>query len=283
MGRLAVFLMSGLMLSPAFADESFTGVQVDEGKVVKQQLYEGSDKACGPAAMLNVLRFGTPEMQRAFAALVGGNDRPRLRFVVDRYFNNRQSLVFPRAKRLGFKGVFGLDLKNAFNELLEENKLEALVWMELDRREEEGDRDFLQRVHGELENSLSNGVPPIIQLRSYAAMRESEGNSRVVWRVAGNHFLVLTRLPSVLRKQDEGFVIDAIDPNGGRLVSAYVFGERQLPFRAEKSATGPGEVKWLSGRPFLLVKAPGVVSLQPHKATWEDRVIVTLSGVIGQF
>ncbi|NOX98475.1 MAG: hypothetical protein GXP30_01890 [Verrucomicrobia bacterium] len=267
----------------AGAQESFTGVQVDAGKVVKQQLYEDSTEACGPASMINVLRFGTPELQKVFNALVGNDDRMRLRYVIDRYFKNKNSVVFPRAKRFGHTGVMAKDLENAFNDLLKENNLESVSRLELNRQAGEADREFLQRVYGKLQRSLENGVPPIIQLRSYAVMPEQEGSVNMEWRAMNNHYVVVTRVPKELRKQDMGFTFDAIDSNGGRLVSGYVFGEKHLPFRAEKGTTDPARVEWLSGRPFLLVKAPGVVSLQPRKAKWKHRVIVTLSEVIGSF
>lgn len=283
MGRVSIGCLAWLAVLPAAAGELFTGVEVDEGKVVKQQLYEDSREACGPAAMANALRFGAPKMREALDSLVGNDDRTRLRFLIDRYFQNVQSEIFPRAKRLGHNGVLVVDLRNAFNDLLRENQLEPLASLDLNRLDGERDRDFLERVHGKLQQSLGRGIPPIIQLRSYAAMQEEEGSSKVVWKAAKNHFLVVTRVPTELRKQDMGFVFDAIDPNGGHLVSGYIFGEQHLPFQAEKGIDRSTRVEWLSGRPFLLVKAPGVVSLQPRKAIWRDRVIVALSAVIGSF
>lgn len=283
MWRVILVLVGYLAVLPAVAEESFTSVEVDAGKVVKQQMYKESTEACGPASMINVLRFGKPEMQNVFAKLVGNDDRTRLRFAIDRYFKNKNSVVFPRAKRLGHTGVMAEDLENAFNDLLKENNLEKVTRLELSRKEGEGDQEFLERVHGNLQRSLRLGVPPIIQLRSYAVMPEEEGSVDMAWRAMNNHFVVVTRVPMELREQDLGFTFDAIDSNGGRLVSGYVYGEKHLPFRAEKGTTRPTEVEWLSGRPFLLVKAPGVVSLQPQKATWKNRVIVTLSEVIGSF
>ncbi len=112
---------------------------------------------------------------------------------------------------------------------------------------------------------------------------DSMSNGNKVWKAANNHYVVVTRVPRVLREQDMGFTFDAIDSNGGRLVSGYIFGEKHLPFRAEKGTSSSAWVEWLSGMPFLLVKAPGVVSLQPRSAKWNDRVIVTLSEVIGSF
>lgn len=283
MGRVGIGLMVWLAVLPVVGGEMFTGVEVDEGRVVKQQLYEDSQEACGPAAMANALRFGVPGMREALDSLVGNDDTTRLRFLIDRYFKNVPSEIFPTAKRLGHKGVLAVDLKNACNDLLREHNLEPLDQLELHRLDGERDRDFLERVHGKLLSSLRRGTPPIIQVRSYAAMQEEEGGAKVVWKATNNHFLVVTRVPTELRKQDMGFVFDAIDPNGGRLVSGYVFGEPHLPFQAEKGQDSPTQVEWLSGRPFLLVKAPGVVSLQPRKAIWRDRVVVALSAVIGSF
>lgn len=284
--RLVGLLIAGLWwltLSNGFAEGGFTGVEVDVGKVVKQQLYEDSRKACGPTAMINVMRHGTPEMQRAYNSLAGVDERARLRLVIDRYFKNKHSRVFPRAKRLGHHGVLAIDLKSAFSDLLKDYQLDPVSKLELNRLAGESDRDFLERVHEKLKLSLRRGVPPIIQLRTYMVNREGEVNSRGMWKATNSHFVVVTRVPSELREQDEGFTFDAIDSNGGRLVSAYVYGEKQLSFRAEKGPSSPTRVEWLSGRPFLLVKAPGVVSLQPHNATWDSRVIVTLCEVIGRF
>jgi len=283
MERIILGLMGCLAVLSAAAEESFTGVEVDESKVVKQQLYKDSSEACGPAAMINALRFGTLEMQKASDSLMGNDDRARLRFVIDRYFRNAQSEVFPKVKRLWHKGVLPADLRNAFNDLLKDNQLEPMTSLELDRQDGESDRDFLERVHEKLKRSLKRDVPPIILLRTYAVMPKEEGSAGVVWKATNSHFLVVTRVPTKLRKQDMGFVFDAVDSNGGRLISGYVFGEKHLPFRAEKGTTDPTKVEWLSGRPFLLVKVPGVVSLRPQKATWKDRVIVTLCDAIGGF
>lgn len=283
MGRLLFGLMICLAVGTAASEQSFTGVDVDEGRIVKQQLYEESSEACGPAAMINALRFGLPEMQKAFNDLVGNDDRTRLRYTIDRYFKNKNSVVFPRAKRINHNGVFAEDLKDAFNQLLRESSSEPVTRLELSREDGESDRDFLERVHGKLQRSLRIGMPPIILLRSYSATPEDEGSVRVVWKAANSHYVVVTRVPEKLREQDMGFSFDAIDSNGGRLISGYVFAEKHLPFRAEKGTSRPGQTEWLAGRPFLLVKAPAVVSLQPRNATWRDRVIVTLSEVIGSF
>ena len=263
--------------------EEFTKVEVDAGKIVKQQLYGDSSVACGPTSMINVLRFGTPEMRQTYASLVGSDDRARLRYVIDRYFKNKQSVIYPREKRFGHHGVFPADLGSAFNDLLREHQLKEVAWQETDRDESENDRDFLERVHNALEQSLAGGVPPIVQLRTFAAMQEEDGSRKVVWKATNNHYLVVTRVPSRLRKEDMGFVFDAVDPNGGRLVSGYVYGEGQQPFRAERAATDPRDPEWLSGRPFLLVAVPGATSLRPSKAIWRDRVIVTLSAVVGRY
>jgi len=283
MGRASIGWVVWLAVLPVVGVEPFTGVEVDEGEVLGQQLYEDSREACGPAAMANAMRFGVPGMRAALDSLVGNDDRTRLRFLIDRYFKNVQSEIFPTAKRFGHNGVLAVDLRNAFNDLLKEHSLEPVESLELNRLAGERDRDFLERAHGKLLRSLRRGMPPIIQLRSYAAMQEEEGGSKVVWKAANSHFLVVTRVPTELRRQDMGFVFDAIDPNGGSLVSAYIFGEAHLPFQAEKSPERATQVEWLSGRPFLLVKAPGVVSLRPRKAIWRDRVVVTLSVVIGSF
>ena len=44
------------------------------------------------------------------------------------------------------------------------------------------------------------------------------------------------------------------------------------PFSALKGNEKTGQ--WLKGSPFLVVQAPGVVSLLPKDATWRDRIVL---------
>jgi hypothetical protein len=75
-----------------------------------------------------------------------------------------------------------------------------------------------------------------------------------------------------LREKERGFAIELIDPNGGKLQNAFVYDEPLQPFSAQKGNEKTGQ--WLTGSPFLVVQAPGVVSLLPKGASWRDRIVL---------
>ncbi len=277
---LLLLLLAFFSSATANAQESVS-LPVDPAAIIDQHLYTDSENACGPAAVANSLVFGTEPMRQAWGNFVGGDDRTRLRFLVDRWFRSRASLEFPTKKRLAIDGVLEEDLAAACAEMSRDLRLPLLQGTYLDRLAGEKSPAFLARVHEALLESVENGVPPILSLKSYVARRLERLDGGVGWMVAEHHCVVVTGVRSSLRPGDLGFSVDLIDPNGGYQTSAFIYAENQLNFRALKGSEGNG--KWLSGRPYLLVQAPGVLSIRPDKAEWQDRIIVTANYLIGDF
>lgn len=281
-GCLLALLIVGWMPG-AMADEADgeIAVPVDPAAIIDQHLYTDSVNACGPTAIANSLRFGTPPMVATWNGFVGGDDTTRLRFAIDRWFLNRTSTIYPPNKRLSYDGVVEEDLAAGYNELLESVGLAPLNAGFLDRRIGEKSPAFLKRVHELISDSLEDGVPPVLSLKTYVARRIERMDNQIAWEPAAHHCVAVTGISRTLRPADLGFGIDLIDPNGGHQTRAFVYAENLLNFRALKGTQDKGD--WLEGRPFLLVQAPGVLSLRPEKAEWPDRVIVVANFLIGKY
>lgn len=277
--RSAVFLALAPAGWAADKETEFLSIPVIPETVIRQRAYPDSPNACGPTALANCLKFGAPPLSAAWENLVGADDGTRLRFLIDRWFTGRESGVFPGKKRLSFDGTLEEDLAAAAVELATDQQLAPPRGGFLDRRPGEKSPAFLARVHEAIADSIRNGMPPILSLKTYVARRIERMDHQIAWEPAAHHWVVVTGVRRELRATDLGFAIDLIDPDGGRHTSAYLFAENRLNFRALKGTEARGQ--WLDGRPFLLVQAPGVLALRPDEAEWTDRVIVTANFLVG--
>lgn len=262
---------------PALGDE-FTGftLRPDEG-FVDQMLY--SDMACGPAAVLNVLKFGGPKYREAYSNLQGASDRHRLHGLLDRYFRRPSEVLDQGHRFTEHAGVLHEDLAVAARELSSDHGLPEPYGTELLRGLDEPSEDFLARVHQQLSFSLFQGMPPVIALRSQYADQDSR-SGKWRWKTLRDHFVVVVRVPSALRKGEMGFAFDYIDPDGGRLATGFVFAERRQNFAGFQGNSHAGG--WLPGNRFLLITAPTAYSMIPEdKADWHARTLTTLSYYVG--
>lgn len=272
-----VALSAPMMKSSAQEQELQQKVTVDSLLIVDQLADPGyGEKACGPTAIINSLRFSKGQEAAVFDTLVGSDDATRLRYLIDRWFAGRASAVVDGARRFGKHGCHVDDLAAGYNELLAEKMLPKMNATFLDRRDAgESDDQFVRRIHRSLADSLRSGVPPVVSLRSFLARKHYGEADETRWGIARHHYVVVTSVPDKLDENDLGFRFEYIDPNGGKTGSAFVYAEQHLTYRAFKGSNGVGE--WLRGTPFLLVVAPGIESLQPLTADWPDRVIITLN------
>lgn len=276
-------MLPALALTGAASEKEpdFLSIPVTPETVIRQQIYVDSPNACGPTALANCLKFGSPPLRSAWEGFVGTDDTTRLRFLIDRWFAGRQSGVFPGKKRLSFDGTLEEDLAAAFNELAADQSLGKVQATFLDRQPGEKSPAFLARVHEAISDSIKGGIPPLLSLKTYVARRFERMDDQIAWEPSAHHWVLVTGVRRELRDADLGFPVDLIDPDGGRLTSAYIFAENRLNFRALKGIEAQGQ--WLDGRPFLLVQAPGVLALRPDEAGWTDRIIVTANFLIGDF
>jgi hypothetical protein len=250
------------------------------GRAVDQRDFPDSANGCAPATVLNLLRFGGEEFVPVEKALVGSSDAVKMRFLVDRYFRGRPSAVFAGQPRWGAHGVEATDLAAGLRELFEEHGVAPCGATSLERKPDEGEADHLRRLCGLVGDSIAAGVPPILNLRSFHVKRRDENGGEPLWETGVSHYvLVLARRGE---PSETGVELEILDPWEARRSVIYLHREANgRDFRALKGVSGSG--KWLDGRPFLQVLAPGVPTLRPADVEWSGRYVVVANHLIGRF
>ncbi|MDF1755038.1 MAG: hypothetical protein P1U89_19775 [Verrucomicrobiales bacterium] len=278
-----LLLICSLFVVDAAQGEEISVVkQLDARRIIDQHLYRDSPNACGPTALLNALKFGDQELQSIYQSLLGGRDDKRLRYVIDRYFRARPSSIAPSQKRSGIHGVYARDMALGCNELLAEYKLDTCQSDFLDRLDDESDAKHLERVHERMSRSIKNGFPPILSLRSFVVRRRTETKHEPRWEIAFQHFVVIHSVPEKLSEIATGFEATVLDSNGSRAGAIHIHPEaNQQEFMALKGNDIRG--RWMTGRPFLLVTAPGMTALRPANLSGSDRYIITANFLIGRY
>ncbi len=172
-----------------------------------------SGNACGPTALLNAFRFGSPQWQRAADAVTGKNDRERI-FTIIREIGMRPSKHLPGRPRWNRRGVGVADLRDMANEMTLGHYMPPLHDEVFFIKPRETPEKLLRRVHHCLEGSLAKGFPPVISLRRHALRKQKNGPAQ--WIVIDAHFVTLTAIPRKLEKNARWFPVRYIDPWGGR-------------------------------------------------------------------
>lgn len=249
--------------------------------IVDQRDFPDSINGCGPASILNLLKFSGPEYLSAYQTILGPDEGIRMRSLVDKYFKNRPSVVYPSRNRWGVHGIHSADLVSGLNEFLDEKGIPKLEGQYLDRQKEESASNHLKRCHDLISASLDRDVSPILSLRSYVVQRRKEGEGeKVGWETGYHHYVVVRRISSPLL--ETGFELEVLEPYRGKKTHIYLHPESNgQPFRALKGLLQNG--KWLGGEPFLLALAPDLPTLRPRDVTWEHRYIVVSNFLIGAF
>ena len=194
-----------------------------------------SGNACGPTALLNAFRFGSPAWQRASDAIVGDTDKQRIHTVI-RESGMRPSASIKGRPRWSRKGVNLVDLCDIGNELTRGRFLPLMEQEVLFSNPGESQRKLLGRVHQRLETSLEKGLPPIVSLRRY--VRRGENGRPPEWLVLDAHFVTVTAVPRKLEKNATSFSISYIDPWGGKISQGAI----SIPTRnvlADEAAASP--------------------------------------------
>lgn len=164
--------------------------------------------ACGPAALLTAFRFGDKNWQRAADAVEGDTDRQRLRKII-------LEVAMRPSKHLGGRprwsrsGVNLADLCDIANEMTRAHYLPKVGYEVMILQPGESQEKLLRRVHGRLEKSLSKGLPPVLSIRRFVKKKDG-------WQIVEGHFVTVTGLPRKLAKGDRSFVVNYVDPWGGK-------------------------------------------------------------------
>lgn len=274
-----LFSWLALLFSLTSPVKAQTGPPLISG-IVDQRDYPDSINGCGPASILNVLKFSGEEYQRVYVGLLGQSEGIKMRFIVDRYFKNRPSVTYPGEKRWRVHGIQNADLVAGMNELLAEHKLGELNATYLDIKEGETQRNHIVRCHDLISASLRSGVKPILSVRSFVVRQREENNFEPGWEAGFQHNVVVS---SVTRAPTEnGFELAVMDPYRGKKTTIFIHREGNgQAFRALKGIEGSGS--WLSGTPFLQIIAPDLPTVRPRDIKWSERYILIANFLVGEF
>lgn len=170
--------------------------------------------ACGPTALLNAFRFGSPAWQRASNAIAGETDKQRI-YTVIRESGMRPSNSIKGCPRWSRKGVNLVDLCDIGNELTRAHFLPLMSQEVLFAKPGESQKKLLGRVHRRFETSLAKGLPPVVSLRRYV-WRSQKGKAPE-WVVLDAHFVTITSVPRKLETNATSFPVAYADPWGGKI------------------------------------------------------------------
>jgi hypothetical protein len=232
------------------------------------------ENACGPAAVLNALLWGRPELRAVAARLPGETAEQKVLALIERY-GRRPSEAYgpPRTRYADASGVTWVDLTALVNDLLAEHGIAPLRGRYLDRSAGEALEDHVRRVHRALQGSLRRGVPALLSLRSFAPTRRSGGEG-YEWSGLMGHWVTVVSVQEEVAENEKGFRFTYLDPATGKAEHGYVFCDEARNFTAAKGDAERWE--WKGDRPFLLVTAPSL-RLLTQSQSWHVRTIVTVN------
>jgi hypothetical protein len=160
--------------------------------------------ACGPTALLNAWRFGSPACQSIASSIPGKDDRSQLRHLIVHYGGQRSKHV-PQRNRWSRRGINAVDLTDIANAMMQRQNIHPVTLVL-----PQGDR-ALKKTHQQWARSLRKGFPPVISLRRY------EGT-----KVIDSHFVTVVRVPDRLDPNASFFTMDYLDPMGARLCQGRI-------------------------------------------------------------
>jgi hypothetical protein len=253
---LLSLLLAACSTTPAFHEAQNLGA-----KPFNQSDLSGN--ACGPAALLNSSRFGSPAWRKLSETPPSLTDRERMRAIA-RGPAMRESSSLPGRARWSRAGINLSDLRDVANEIARPHSLPPISQQTLFLNPGETQEAHLRRVRALLARSLDQGFPPILSVRRYAR----RGGK---WISVQGHFVTITSVPGNTAPGQTSFPVKFIDPWGGR-------------FRE-------GNIS-ISGRPFLgknPAESPNLEASFPDVTVGKRQVrpgeesILVASAALGRF
>ncbi len=253
-------------------------IAVDPTKIIDQNEY--SKFACTPTAVLNALQFGNEHLQNVFVSIPGENPNKKLRHIISTY-GGLDSIVSAEQTLFGEeRGMKGEDIVPFVNSILEKSAAKRMVGAFADRRDHESSQNQVARVHKNISDSLSAGVPIIASIRAFAALPTGPLWTQQ-WNGVGSHAIVIVGVAPIGNTSGSGFAFTFIDPDGAQLEEGYIFMETTRGFRAIKGSHETDYV-WVGDRAFLNVCAP-TLRLGTGQLPWNTRSFFTLHFIVGDF
>jgi hypothetical protein len=236
-----------LLLAACSTTPAFHEAQNTAAKPFNQLDLAGN--ACGPAALLNSSRFGSPAWRKLSETPPDLTDRERIRAIA-RGPAMRESSSLPGRARWSRNGINLSDLLDVANEMARDAQLPALTSETLLISPIENKEAHLRRIHGKLARSLAAGVPPIVSLRLYVKRNGT-------WTHLRSHFVTVTSVPGRIEHGAAKFPVGFIDPLGGKFREGHIapgsdpgidfFAEANFPsITLGETSIRPGEKTYLA-------------------------------------
>lgn len=233
-----------------------------DAREVNQLVVAGN--ACGPAALLNSLRFGDAKWRKALPAIDGETDRGQLLTIIRRH-GLRPSPHLGGRPRWGRRGINVVDLTDIANEIASPSGLPEVRHEILVANSVESPARQLKRTHRHLESSLANGLPPLLSIRRFALRRKPGG--AVEWTVIDSHMVTIIESPHRLPRNATEFNVGYIDPWGGQRHHGEI--------RVANGVSG-------AVSPFLEARFPSA-NVSKHRVLPGERTTLVVSAVIGRW
>jgi hypothetical protein len=256
----------------------------DDKKIVSQGIFT---KGCGFAAVLNCLLFGPASSKAVFKSLFGKTNSERIQYLMTEY-GSRPAKEHISGIRLRKDGIGCQDLRDLYNDVRHDYGLPGLSAEYLNRGENETQQQLLKRVHRLLRESLRQGEPPLISLRSETAhwnrtlsttvlelAGQDPSEDGYLWHGLMAHYVTVVGVPEV-PNLDGSFALDYLDPDDGMKRQLLLYSDVRN-FAARKGTEKDGE--WLRDRPFLAI-ASGSIHLLTQRQVWSNRTQIYLQFAI---
>ena len=270
---LGLLGLAGLGAGRAGAAES---PAVHSPEVVEQRADTG---ACGPCALANALLNGDPQTRHAFRELPGATSRDRVDALIARYGTKPSETYGPRRARfVDGAGITNGDMPFLANDFLLAAGLPAVGGEWLDQHGGEDGAGQLRRIHRAMRTSLAAGLPPVFEVRAFAA---DSSASKPSWVNLYAHWMALVGVsPAELPPKTTGFSCQFADSVTGRVIPAFAYAETVRPFMATRGfslrADGGKDWHWLAGQPYILLNLPDL-PLAIQTRPWHQRAVVALT------
>ncbi len=237
-----------------------------------------SKQACGPASLLNQLRFGNATLQSAEGKIPAEGDARKLRWIIGRYGIKGSNHLSGRMRWNQATGVNVADLEDMANLMAGELRSSKVTTEHLQRKKGDRGQELISRAHKRIVKSLKSGVPPILQVRR-VVHRQSTQAQQKFWMGVHGHFVVIIGVQKKLAKNSSQLLVEYVDPWRGSKFSGYL----EIP--TEKFfATNPSskDGNGFSVTPYLNVNFPSS-SIGESKIRAGEKSVLTCPNLIGRF
>lgn len=239
--------------------------------------------ACGPCALSNSLLNGDAAGRKAFRRLPGAGATEQADALI-RQYGSKPSETYGsgRGRFLSGAGLTCNDMPFLANDFLTTAGLPKGQGEWLDRRQGEEQLAHVTRLRGMFAGSIARGLPPIVEVRSFAADNNAAASAKQSWVNLYAHWLSLIGVETAAPGAS-GFVCRFADSFTGKVIAGYAHAELNRPFMATRGFTLKAKEmqdwQWLSGYPYVLVEVPDLPLLIQTRP-WQSRTLVALTYMV---